>query len=150
MNENLNPGAMGSDVSPSVETLKGGGTLEWLADRRIVLFYTPDSSSGVLQGLFERAEAIIRDWPADQPLLIVLDVSGSRVGMTPFARERGRAMLVMRPGLSMAMAMIVSRSLQAQIIQVIIRMWQRSGKQIAVTFSREEALAWLKKVGGIE
>lgn len=134
--------------SASVETLRGGGSLEWLADRRIVSFYTPDSSQAVLQGLFDRAEEIIHDWPADRPLLMILDLSGPRVGMTPFARERGRAMLVMRPGLSISIAMVVSRTLQAQIFQVMIRLWQRSGRQIAVVYSREEAVAWLKKASG--
>ncbi|MCC7210077.1 MAG: hypothetical protein IT323_22430 [Anaerolineae bacterium] len=140
-----------ASASPSsVESLQGGGSLEWLADRHIVSFYTPDSSQAVLRGLFERAEEIIHGWPADRPMLMILDISGPRVGMTPFARERGRAMMVIRPGLSMALAMVVSRTLQAQIYQVMIRLWQRSGRQIAVVFSHDDAVAWLKTVGGIE
>lgn len=137
-------------ASPSgVEALRGGGSIEWLAGGQIALFYTPDSSQNVLQGLFDRAEEIIRNWPAERPLLMILDVSGPRVGMTPFARERGRAMLVMRPGLVMALAMVVSRTLQAQILQVMLRLWQRSGRQIALVYSRDEAVEWLKKIGGV-
>jgi hypothetical protein len=134
---------------PSVEDMADGVFIEWIEDRRIVVYHTPDSSRPVLQALFDRGEQIIRDWPTDKPYLSILDFSSDRVSRTPYARERGRALMLLRPELHVCMSMLMSRSVQAQLFQLMARTWQRGNRQLAVHFSREEAVAWLKKVGGI-
>jgi len=132
-----------------VEALKGGVLVEWIEHRQIVVYRTPDSSRTAVQTLFDRAEEIVLGWPADRPYLAILDFSADRIGATPYARTRGQGTLALRPELKICMVMLTARSVQAQVMQVIARTKQRADKLLAVHFSQEEAVAWLKKVGGI-
>lgn len=132
-----------------LETLPGGGIVEWLEDRRIVVYRAPDSSRLALQALFDRAEEIIRAWPTGKIYLAVLDLSSEQVGATPYARDRGRGLMNLRPDLMMVTSMLMRRSVQAQFFQLIVRLGQRANRQMAVHFSHDEAVTWLKKAGGI-
>lgn len=134
----------------NLETLPGGGTVEWLEDRRMVVYHTPNASRLALQSLFDRGEAVIREWPSDRPYLAVLDLSSEEVGATPYARERGRGLMSLRPDLTMITSMLMRRSVQAQFFQLIVRFSQRRNRVLAVHFAREEAIDWLKKMGKID
>lgn len=135
---------------PDVETLAGHVLVEWIEDRQIVIYRTPDSSRTAVQALFDRAEEIVLGWPADRPYLAILDFSADKIGATPYARERGQALLRIRPELKICMVMLIARSVQAQFFQLMARTRQQANKLLAIHFSRQEAVAWLKKVGDIE
>lgn len=132
-----------------LEQLDSGVTLEWLEDRQILLFCAPNSSRGAIQALYDRAEAILLTWPANRPHLSVLDFRSAINGTTAYTRERGKALSALRPDVRVVTSLLSIRSIQGHLLQMMVRAAQRPNKEIAVHFSLEEALAWLKKVGGI-
>lgn len=135
---------------PDLEQLENGVSVTWLEGRRIVVFYTPQSSRLAVQTLFDRAEAILCAWPADRPWLAILDFAEDKLGATSYARERGQKLVQMRPDMKLAIAMLTAPSVIAQFMQVIAHARQRENRLLAIHFSREEAIAWLKKKGGID
>ncbi|MCC7210078.1 MAG: hypothetical protein IT323_22435 [Anaerolineae bacterium] len=135
---------------PDLEQLDHGVSVEWIEGRRIVVFYTPHSSRPAVQTLFDRAEAVLHAWPADRPFLAILDFAEDKLGATSYARERGQKLIQMRPDIKLAIAMLTSPSVIAQFMQVIAHARQRENRLLSILFSRDEAVGWLKKVGGIQ
>jgi hypothetical protein len=134
---------------PSVEILAGGVTLEWLEDRQILVFCAPNSSRSAIQALYDRAEAILLAWPVNRPHLSILDLRSATNGTTAYTRERGKALSALRPDVRVCTALLSIRSLQGHLLQMMVRAAQRPNKEIAVHFSLEEAITWLKREGGI-
>ncbi len=140
----------GEVAPPDVEALANNVTVEWIEGRRVVLFHTPHSTRAAVQTLFDRADTILEVWPADRPFLAILDFAEDTLGATSYARERGQRLLQARPDVKMAMVMLTTPSVIAQFMQVIAHARQRETRLLAIHFSRDDAIAWLKKVGGLD
>ena len=131
------------------EQLTLGGVVEWLENNRIVLYRPQNSTQQALAELFDRAEQIVHDWPTDRPHLTVLDLTVNEVRYTPYLRDRGRRLGIMRPEIQMATALLAPRTFMAQILDMTVRLASSSRRPLMMHFSRESAIAWLKKVGNI-
>lgn len=130
-----------------VETLCPTACVEWLCGGRIVCYTASGAARETYRILFDRAEQITHDWPADQPYMVVIDMVTGNAGVTPYSRERGRALARLRPDLTTMMSLVMPRSVQASLTQITMRAFQNKSRAIAVHFARGEAIAWLKKLG---
>ena len=147
--DDTRPALMMPTARVFTESLPLGGVVEWLENAQIVLYKPPHSGQDVLAELFARAEQIVMAWPANQPHLTILDLSGDKIRYTPYLRDHGRQLGEMRPELQMATALLAPRTFMAQILDMTVRIASRSKRPLTMQFSREAAVLWLKKVGGI-
>ena len=144
-------GVLNSDQASadSVEVLSATARVEWLCGRRIVAYTATGAARNTYCLLFDRAEQIILNWPDGQPLLMMMDFLSGNASTTPYARERGRSLNQLRTELPVAMSMLMSRTVQASFAQLAMRAFQKPNRTIAVHFTREEGITWLKKIGKI-
>jgi hypothetical protein len=133
-----------------LEQLEAGVRVSWLNERQLLVFSLPGSSRRSVQILFDRAIEILNTWPVEHPCPVVLDFTGGNVAATPYARQRGHEMTNVRPELTLFVAFVVPRSIQAQVFQFVVRGSKRRKTQMAVFFSREEALSWVRRLAGLE
>jgi hypothetical protein len=134
------------DVSVFQEELEAGVRVSWLNERQILVFSLPNSSRHAVQVLFDRAIEILNAWPAERPCSVVLDFTAGNIAATPYSRQRGKEMTSLRPELTLIVAFVVPRSIQAQVFQFVTRSMKRHNTQMAVFFVREDALSWVRKM----
>jgi hypothetical protein len=85
-------------------------------------------------------------YEGQRPVLILQDLSNPHVAQTPYSRKRGQAITDLYPELRGRIAFILPNTLQSLRIQLFLRKdVQNRARLRDVFFSREQALAWLKK-----
>jgi hypothetical protein len=131
------------EVSPAIETVAPGITLEWLYDGRIPVFTMATVARASIDAWIERLKKLTREWQADRPFLSMHDISDKNVGATPYFRGRVEEIPTWRPEGEAHIALILPRTIQGKVIQMFVQ--ARKGQPVRIFFTREEGLAWLAK-----
>jgi hypothetical protein len=134
---------MGVSTSTStIEQLYPGVTLEWVLDHRAFIMTAHDTTRAAVDAWMERAMQVVRDWPANQPVLIAIDASDPHITRTPYQRERLKELRTLRPELKWYMALMPSRTYMMNLMQLGARLY--TGRhQIRIFFERQKAIDWL-------
>ncbi|MCC7207363.1 MAG: hypothetical protein IT323_08655 [Anaerolineae bacterium] len=131
------------------ELLDHGVMLEWLENGQVAAFQPSKNTPEALATVFDRAEAIVRGWPSGKPHLVLLDLKTADISPTPYIRRRGEAIQALRPDVLIATAILTQRNVAGQFLRVVVAKTQKEKGLVAVHFSRDDAITWLKRVGGI-
>jgi hypothetical protein len=124
-------------------------SLTWFNDPRIAIITFNDSSRSTIDAWVKLTIETIRAWPQDQPMRLMHEALSKQVTFSPYLRSRAMEMIrEIRPLIPIQnkVAVVVSRSVAAQIAQLFTRSIGTRNTQIF--FSREDALAWLRKYQG--
>lgn len=136
-------------VQDNIEVLDHGVILEWIEARQIMVYRPPDASQQAAEALFDRAEALVREWPAGKPHLVMIDFQSAGIIPSVYMRERGKVMWSLRSDVLVATAMLMVRTPVGRFLTAVTGKTQGPQALMSVHFSRDEAIVWLKKVGNI-
>src|SRR5689334_7060523 len=106
--------------SSKIEVLAPGVTCEWLHDNAIVVFKVATSNRNDVGLMFDKMQAVIEQWPADQPYLALQDLSETAGGMTPYARARAKVIAAWRPNLEAHVALVTQPTFQSRLIRLFM------------------------------
>ncbi len=133
-----------STSSPrAVEWLSAGVSREWLFDKKVAVYTVLNASRESVDTWAETCKTDINNWPANQPVLLMHDLSAKGIALTPYARERSQAIAATRPESRGRIAVVLSSSLAASLIQLFLRTEKRTPRIHRAFSSREKGLAWL-------
>ena len=130
-----------------LETRTDGVQSEWLDNRRdhnpIVVFTFHDFAPTTVDVWFAQCLSCINNATNNAPLIGLHDVSDAALVLTCFMVDRVRTLLKAHGQHPGRHAIIVSRSIMAQMINAVVKAHRRPNTEIRVFFSRDEGLAWL-------
>ncbi len=132
-----------SDDQTPVEKLSPTVSREWLHDRMIVVYRVTNSSRTTADTWYEAFREDLTHWPDDRPFRAMHDFTGGMVASTPYGRMRGQQMVDMRPEISGRVAILLSNSFTAHMIELFLRMQKQTSRVRGVFFDREQAIQWL-------
>lgn len=132
------------DVSP-LEQLHEGLTFQWIFDGKAVAFYAENTTRGLVDAWADKLIEISKTWPESRPLYVLNDFSGKDCAVTPYNQQKNRELLKMYPRRKSVTAVVVKQSLTMQLSKLFVRVIPSSRVNVYLSFSRDEALAWLKK-----
>ncbi len=139
---------MSSPSGPSnVEQLSSGVTREWLFDRKIVVYTVLDPRRESVDTWCSAFKTDLMNWPADQPFLLIHDLSSPKATATSYALARAQEMVYIRPEVKGRAGIILPENFVSQVIRVFLN---RQERRVAVVprarkvfVNREQAIAWL-------
>lgn len=131
-----------STSASNIEQLYPGVTLEWILDHRAFVMTAHESTRPGVDAWMNRAMEVVRDWPANQPVLLAVDASDPKVIRTPYQRERLKELRSMRPELKWCMAFIPPRTYVMNLMQLGAK-FSTGRRQIRIFFERQKAIDWL-------
>ena len=133
------------DMSQSViEELVPGLTFEWIFDRRAAAFSAQHTSRELVDAWANKIIELNDIWPRDHSFYILNDFSGKDCASTPYNQQKNRELVKMFPYRKTVSALVVKQNLTMQLSRLFIRALPGT-KNVYLSFSRAEALAWLKK-----
>ncbi len=138
-----NPTDTSTPSSSPVEWLSPSVSRQWLMNNRVVVFSVTDAKRESVDKWAEACKTAIANWPPDQPVLLMHDLSARGLALTPYARERAQDIAKTRPEARGRVAVILSSSLAATLIQLFLRSERETPRTHRAFASREKGLAWL-------
>jgi hypothetical protein len=125
--------------------------LEWFSERRIVAFVVGDLPNVNLRSALDvwigQIERMYREWPAEQPLLIVQDLSASQSSIiaNPYFKGRLQELVTLHVSRAaiQAMAMVLPRNTMTHLTRLIARPEGQEALRQNYFFTRDDAVRWL-------
>jgi len=133
-----------ADVSP-LEVLHTGLTFQWIFDGKGIALYAENLSRGLVDAWANKLIEVGKTWPIDRPFIVLNDFSGKDCAVTPYNQQRNRELLKMFPQLRAVTAIVVKQSLTMHMSRLFIRVIPQTRAEVYLSFSRDEAMAWLRK-----
>ena len=127
--------------------------LEYIEQGQIVIWTVRTVDRVQLDLYLQRALEIVRNWPSNRPYVHVEDFADPAIGATPVVRDltaRISSALAERNLLNVT-ALVVSKTLTAQIARVAMSRLSRNERRVAnMFFTRDEAISWARKQIGTQ
>jgi hypothetical protein len=134
-----------SDTPPSaIENPVEGLTIEWIMDRRIVVYTIRDVSRTVANVWMDALESALASWTGDKPFLALYDVNFPGAVITPYARSRLSQMIDKFNSVYGRTAVVLPRSFTISVVELIFRARARGKRQRRIFTNYDQALNWLK------
>ena len=127
-----------------IEELCPGLTFQWLFNGYAIGMYAEHSSHKLVDMWANKIIEISQTWPQNRPFFILNDFSGKDCSVTPYNQQKSRELLNMFPELKTYNALVVKQNLTMQLTRLFIRTIP-GNRLVHLTFSREDAIVWLKK-----
>jgi hypothetical protein len=132
------------NVTP--EEIVSGLTVEWLFDKRVMALTAQHTDRELVDAWANKIIEVASTWSTERRLFILNDFSGKKCVVTPYNQQKNRELTKMFPNIKSSTAMIVQQNLTMQLSRLFVRMLpQNPHRLIFMTFSRAEALDWLKQ-----
>jgi hypothetical protein len=132
-----------TNASP-LEDLCPGLTFQWLFNRQAFGMYAEHSSHKLVDIWADKILEVTRTWPKDRTIFVLNDFSGKDCAVTTYNQQKNRELLRKSMGHKVVNALVVKQNLTMQLTRLFIRALPKD-KPIYLTFTREDALSWLKK-----
>jgi hypothetical protein len=122
-----------------------GTTLEMIEDNTIGLMTLYGVARSTVDEWFDANVKLLTTWPKDKPYLVIHDASDRRTTVTPYMRARVNDLYKMNLRKDGFAAVVLPKSVTSQVIQVFLRYLRTEPMVVQVFFTRDEAIAWLKR-----
>jgi hypothetical protein len=122
-----------------------GVTVELIEENTIGVITMYGVARSTVDEWIEVTQKLLSEWPKDKPYLVIHDVSDRRTSITPYMRARINDLYKMKLSQPGFMAIILPKSIASQIIQVFLRYLRTEPMIVQIFFSKEDAIAWLKR-----
>lgn len=126
-----------------VEVLHPDCKLVWDADHSLISITMRGTRHEMIDIWAKRSIEIRQEWPSDKPLCLLLDLRDGEA--TQYSQVRAKEIASVRPELTTYFAMVVKRSLSAQLISLIFRGLGLTGSKVRFFFTPQEARLWIEK-----
>lgn len=120
----------------SLEQVKSPITVEYCFDDQIVVVTAKDTHRETVDIWYDTLVSIGKTWPKDKPLYFLFDYSAKACTVTPYVRDRNRALQKVDFGLTIYSALVLPNTLANQLSIMFIRATGLSDK---VYFARNRA-----------
>lgn len=137
------------------ETIIAGATCQWLHDRRVAIITgTSITDPEIRARFYDYLLNLNKNWPADQPILILYNTLSAGVNITSYDRQRMQELTdwVNEQRRTARSAILVNKGFMSSVLypvleMVINRERKRQGDRILTRFFYDQpsALAWLKE-----
>ena len=132
------------NVTPAVQQVAPNMTLHWLHDHQIAYFTIRTVSRTSWAAWAKTMMALKDECPIDHPFLSLQDNLYPDAGFTSTIREYADQVSSYRPELLEYSAVILPKTLVAQMVDLFLRSSHRVHSGIRVFFNAEDGLAWLE------
>lgn len=138
-------------MANSNDELNPGFTLQWLDNRQLVVYSLQDANKEAVDTWAGSVANLIRNWPAEQPLALLLDFT--EASYTPYIQQKHQEVYETNPNLMGFYAVVFpERLLQSVKLTFLKRNVKREAKALSADLRGEafanydEALNWLRNV----
>lgn len=133
----------------NIEKIGDGVTLNWLHDKKMMIFTVSDSHRATVDLFIDKYIALLRIWPPEQPFLIGLATLHDDASVTPYIRERTQAVIdvAKERDITGRFALVLKRNFFLRLVRVFMQMNRQQGGPLetCIFFTQPEAVAWLEK-----
>jgi hypothetical protein len=134
------------NIEPTETVVDEGATLELIENETIGLITMRSITRATVDEWFDINVKLLTTWAKDKPYMVIHDASDRRVTITPYMRARVNDLYKMNLRKDGYAAVILPKSITAQVIQVFMRYLRTEPMIVQVFFNREDAVAWLKRI----
>lgn len=122
-----------------------GTTLELIENETIGLITMRSVTRATVDEWFDINVKLLSTWPKDKPYMVIHDASDRRTTITPYMRARVQDLYKLNLRKDGYAAVVLPKSITAQVIQVFLRYLRTEPMVVQVFFKRDDAVAWLKR-----
>lgn len=126
------------------EKLAPNMTLHSLNDGQIVYFTIGTVARSSWDAWARKIVALKDEWPVDRPFLTLQDSLFEGAAFTSTIRKYLVDVSDHRPELTQYMAIVLPRTIAAQMVELFLRSSTKHQREIRVFFNVDEGLAWLE------
>lgn len=134
-----------SEKEPEVIFVTSGVSYQWLDEKRILKFVLRDVSRDTIDKWYSLLFDLIKNWPAEQPYLVLYDMRQENVTMTPYLRQKASEMNELRQEVKGRIAVVLQPNMTVYLLRFFVRMRRRSSRVTSLFLSEEAALQWLRE-----
>jgi hypothetical protein len=131
---------MDINTNPQLDT-----SLEFIENNTIAVITMQGISREEIDRWFNTTTKVMTEWPDDKLILVIHDASHQRTALTPYMRSRINDLYKLKLEKKGYGAVIIPKSVAAQMIQLFLRYVKTDPLVFQFFFSKEEAIAWLKR-----
>lgn len=131
---------------PSALAQAVGVVREWPTDD-ILCYRFQDGNRATIDWFARDLRRVLRQWPAERPLRLLLDLREDNLIVGLYALRRAREISQLRPDVSGQTAVIATHPLTARIVGTAIRMLPNAYRQRIVLCCETTAIDWLQRRG---
>lgn len=122
-------------------------TCEWLANRSILSFTNTDNTrAGVdLTGIV--IQEIFGNWPAEKPLLVIINAQHNQAMLTPYARHKLQETFQNNENVKGRTAILIQNNVVGQLIRLFMKARATTQqRERRIFFKQDDALLWLAEM----
>jgi hypothetical protein len=122
-----------------------GLTAQWIFDNRCLALSAEHTAPALVDAWANKIIEVASTWQPERTLYILNDFSGKNCVVTQYNQRKNRELIQMFPNMKSSTATVVRRNLTMQLSRIFIQtLPQNKNRQVYLTFTRQDALAWLK------
>jgi hypothetical protein len=133
---------IGQLVSTEPEVYSSHVTRQWVVGYPIVMIKICDVTRPSVDEWFQVCKKTMEELEGDS-LFALHDMTSDGMGLTPYAQAKAGELLKLHPELKVYTALLLQKTLIAQLISLFLRKNFRTHHVIKIFFKREAALEWL-------
>lgn len=128
------------------EEVVPGLFVQWLYDRRIVVFIAHNVSHQTIDAWVEVLQNTLKDWPEDRPFLSLYEMSFPEATLTPYMRSKLGEVIETHQNLTGRTAAVVRKTFLVQLVNLFLRGRRPGIRQRQIFYDYNEGLEWLKEM----
>jgi len=133
----------------TAEILENNVTIQWNADRSVALVTLTESNRKTVDTYIETNLDIFRKWDKSKPIFTIQDISGGKVTLTPYMKERLKEFTdyVNTNKVTMRTALVMENNFTGQVMRTFGRLFGGNSHYLKLVFftSIDQAHEWIIK-----
>ncbi len=125
--------------------LATGVTKETLEDGKILLFKVETVNQSSIDAWYAELHQLIANWSADQPYLVIYDMTHPAVTLTPYMRKKAAEINGLRQDVQGRIALILKPNPFTYVFRFFLKSLRGKSRTTAIFFERNHAINWVSQ-----